>query len=81
MSTPYHSAFQVGARVVVAAREDLERFRKEWIYHNKLTDEQLEYSGVAARVARVMYYHGGDPLYSLEDVPGIWHEVCLTAAG
>ena len=30
---------------------------------------------------RVGYYHGGDVLYELEGVPGVWHEVCLRKAG
>ena len=30
---------------------------------------------------RVGFYHGGDALYELEGVPGVWHEVCLRKAG
>jgi hypothetical protein len=28
----------------------------------------------------VGFYHGGDPLYSLDGVPGVWHERCLVLA-
>lgn len=27
----------------------------------------------------VGFYHGGDELYGLEGVPGLWHKQCLTA--
>ena len=30
--------------------------------------------GVEAGVA---FYHGGDPLYKLAGIPGLWHEQCL----
>jgi hypothetical protein len=30
-------------------------------------------------VTSVRYYHGGDVLYELEGIPGIWHEACLTS--
>jgi hypothetical protein len=26
----------------------------------------------------VGFYHGGDVLYVLEGIPGVWHESCLT---
>jgi hypothetical protein len=29
------------------------------------------------RVKEVSFYHGGDQLYILENLPGIWHEQCL----
>lgn len=31
-------------------------------------------------VEKVGFYHGGDPLYKLDGVPGVWHEECLEAA-
>jgi hypothetical protein len=33
-----------------------------------------------ARIATVAFYHGGEVLYTLENIPGIWHEVCLDSA-
>jgi hypothetical protein len=40
---------------------------------------QLEYAGRIAEVESVGFYHGGDELYKLQGLPGIWHEVCLEA--
>jgi hypothetical protein len=39
----------------------------------------LRYAGRTARVRSVSFYHGGDELYELEDIPGIWHEENLSA--
>jgi hypothetical protein len=75
----YQAEFPKGSEVRVASRSELETFQKEWKYHHKLLDEQLEYAGTIARVARISFYHGGDELYELEGVRGIWHECCLTA--
>jgi hypothetical protein len=38
---------------------------------------QLEAAGKAAQVKSVGFYHGGDELYELEDLPGLWHEANL----
>ena len=76
---PYAATFSPGATIQIVARLQLETFRSAWHYHHPLTDEQLEWAGRRAVVAEVFYYHGGDPLYSLRDVPGMWHEPCLTA--
>jgi hypothetical protein len=59
---------------------DLHEFRRTWRWHNPLAIEQLEYAGSLARVKSVGFYHGEDELYSLDDVPGLWHEACLTPA-
>ena len=32
-----------------------------------------------ARVKEVTFFHGGDEIYSLEGMPGVWHEACLRA--
>jgi hypothetical protein len=76
----YKSAFVQGARVRVAERALLERFMKEWKYHHKLQPEQLTYADAVAVVEKVCFYHGGDVLYNLKDIPGIWHEQCLLDA-
>lgn len=81
-STPkdiYKSAFVQGTRVRVAERAFLERFMNEWKYHHKLQPEQLAYAGTVAVVEKVSFYHGGDVLYNLKDIPGTWHEQCLLA--
>jgi hypothetical protein len=75
---PYEPQFEVGAQVRILPREELERFRTEWAYHNPLRTEQLDYGGAHAQVAEVGFYHGGEPLYRLSDIPGVWHEQCLS---
>lgn len=77
MSGPYESAFAVGAPVRIISAEDLARFRRTWTFHHPLTDEQLAAAGAKAIVSEVGFYHGGDPLYVLEGIPGFWHEPCL----
>jgi hypothetical protein len=55
----------------------LETFRREWRLHHALTEEQLQFAGRGARVKDVSFYHGGAELYTLEGIPGLWHEACL----
>jgi len=76
----YNCEFPPGTLVRIAERTFLEQFKRDWRLHHKLAAEQLDYGGRTARVRRVSVYHGGDELYELEEIPGIWHEVCLTAA-
>jgi hypothetical protein len=57
----------------------LEEFARDWKYHHQLEHEQMEFAGTPAAVKKVSFYHGGDVLYVLESVPGIWHESCLAA--
>ena len=75
----YHERFAVGAPVRIASRATLETFQRQWTYHHPLTAEQLAFADHEAVVAEVAFYHGGDPLYSLAGIPGIWHEPCLAA--
>ena len=77
---PYKETFPKGTRVRVADRTFLERFMNEWKYHHKLQQEQLAYADREARVESVGFYHGGDPVYKLEGIPGIWLEQCLRPA-
>jgi hypothetical protein len=74
---PYSAAFEVGTTVQIADPATLEQFLSTWKYHSPLQKEQLAYADRTANVSKVSYYHGGDALYVLEDVPGIWHEQCL----
>ena len=67
----YQEKFPVGTTVRIAERAELERFRREWQFHDKLEAEQLSYAGQTARVRDVGFYHGGDALYHLDGVPGI----------
>ena len=77
---PYKEAFLKGTKVRVASHNFLVQLKGAWKYHHKLTPEQLEYADRAATVEGVGFYHGGDPLYKLESIPGLWHEQCLRLA-
>lgn len=77
---PYVEQFPVGTRVQVAERAQLERFHAAWHDHHPLAPEQLEYAGHSAVVSEAGFYHGGDVLYVLDGIPGIWHEACLVRA-
>jgi hypothetical protein len=71
--------FEVGSEVRTADRNFLEEFLEAGQYHNELEPEQLEYAGRTAKVKGVEFFHGGDEIYTLEGVPGVWHEECLSA--
>lgn len=73
----YREKYPVGNIVQVAKRDFLEDFMQTWKFHHRLQPEQLAHAGVVGKVKSVGFYHGGDVLYEIEDVPGIWHECCL----
>ena len=73
----YRSLFEVGSPVRVQPLNALHAFRSSWKLHHPLTDEQIAFADQSAIVATIGYYHGGDVLYTLMGVPGIWHEQCL----
>jgi hypothetical protein len=77
----YDAAFPVGTRVRVADRAALDAFLISWRYHHPIGPEQVECAGREAIVRAVGYYHGGAPLYELNEVPGTWHEELLARAG
>lgn len=77
MKDLYTATFPTGSKVRIADREFLENFLATWKYHHKLLPEQLAYANTVATVQKVGFYHGGDQLYNLEGIPGIWHEECL----
>jgi hypothetical protein len=72
--------FEVGSQVRIADRAFLEAFLEAGQYHNELEPEQLEYADRVATVQSVSFFHGGDEIYQLEGIPGVWHEECLRAA-
>jgi hypothetical protein len=80
-SGPYKEGFPKGSRVRIADRAFLERFMTEWKFHHKLQAEQLAYAGREATVHAVSFYHGGDAVYVLDGVPGVWLEPCLHGDG
>ena len=71
---PYKESFPEGSQVRIVDRLALDQFRRTWKFHNPLKSEQMAFAGVTAKVANVSFYHGGDPLYVLEGIPGFWHE-------
>jgi hypothetical protein len=75
----YKAEFPQGSKVRIVSRSFLEEFLKTWTLHNKLEPDQLAYAGQVAEVESVGFYHGGDELYRLKGIPGIWHEQCLEA--
>ena len=72
--------FTVGSEVRIADHGFLEEFLEAGQYHNELEPEQLDYAGRVAKVKSVEFFHGGDEIYTLEGIPGVWHEECLSAA-
>ena len=74
---PTKRSTQKGSRVKIASRPAPEQFLREWKYHNKLQPEQLNYSDQSAEVESIGFYHGGDELYKLKGIPGVWHLRCL----
>jgi len=78
---PYRAEFPKGSTVRIASRSVLEGFlRPVWVYHHPLEPSQLDWAERTAKVADVGFYHGGDELYQLDNVPGIWHEQCLVSS-
>jgi hypothetical protein len=77
---PYKAEYPEGSRVRIASRGTLEEFMRSWTHHNKLQPEQLDYADRIARVESVGFYHGGNELYKLQGIPGVWHEQCLPDA-
>jgi hypothetical protein len=78
--TPYKETFPVGTLVRVADRAALDRFMTSWLYHHRLQPEQLAYADRVTTVEEVGFYHGGDPVYTLAGLPGLWLEQCLRAS-
>jgi hypothetical protein len=77
MAEAYTAKFLQRTKVRIAPRGVLESFKQSWKYHHKLESNQLGYAGLVAEIKSVGFYHGGDVLYELKDIPGIWHEQCL----
>jgi hypothetical protein len=69
--------YPAGALVRVVSPRELERFFRSWKFDHPLRPEQLQYGGQSARVVRSMMYGGGNILYELDGIPGIWHEACV----
>jgi hypothetical protein len=74
---PYQERFPIGREVQIKNRDYLERFRLSWRLHHPLQLEQIDCARRITVVKKVSSYHGGEVLYELEHLPGIWHESCL----
>jgi hypothetical protein len=74
---PYREDFPKGSKVKIVSRAKLERFRESWKLHHQLEAEQINYADRIAIVETVGFYHGADEIYTLRDIPGIWHGQCL----
>ena len=74
----YHADFPAGAAVRIAPLEVLATFKRpDYRYHHPILEPQLAFAASEGKILRVGFYHGGDVLYELEGIPGIWHEKCL----
>lgn len=73
----YREEFRKGSKVKIVSRAKLQRFRESWKLHHRLEAQQLNYADRMAIVESVGFYHGGDEIYTLRDIPGIWHGQCL----
>ena len=69
--------FETGTEVRIADRAFLEQFLEAGQYHHELEAEQLDFADRVAKVGKVEFFHGGDEIYTLEGIPGVWHEECL----
>ncbi len=73
----YNERFPKGSKVRIASRAALEEFIATWNFHHKLRPHQFEFADQVATVKSVGFYHGGDPVYELENIPGFWLDPCL----
>lgn len=73
----YDEDFPVGSKVRIVDAASLREFQRTWKHHHKLDPSQLANADDVAEVEGVSFYHGGDVLYKLKGVGGIWHEPCL----
>jgi hypothetical protein len=62
-----------------ADRDVLDAFRRDWRWHHPFEETQLPFAGQTTQIKKVSFYHGGEELYELAGVPGIWHGQCLRA--
>jgi hypothetical protein len=74
---PYKEKYPAGTKIRIASVERLLEFKRTWKYHHPILDEQIKAAGKAAKVKGVSFYHGGDALYTLQEVGGTWHEQVL----
>ena len=76
----YKERFPPGSLVRIRDVDQLREFQASWKWHHPLEDDRIQFAGREVRVTSVGFYHGGDALYTLDRVPGTWHEACLESA-
>jgi hypothetical protein len=74
---PYQERYLAGTNIRIGSVERLLEFKRTWKYHHPISDEQIKAAGKVAKVKGASFYHGGDVLYALEGIGGIWHEQVL----
>jgi hypothetical protein len=76
---PYRERFPVGTRVQIVQYDALKLFMNTYHLHHALVAEQLRYAGLLTDVTAVGFYHGGEPVYTLDHAGDFgWLEACLT---
>ncbi len=80
MAAAHAENFPVGTLVSIAERETLKGFLSAGTQHHPLTPDQLEYAGFKSVVREVGFDDVGNPVYSLQNIPGTWYEGCLRAS-
>jgi len=78
---PCKEQFPVGTKVQVKDEGSLRQFQERCKSRRPISLEQIETAGQVDVVTNVGFYRGGDVLYKLQRLPGIWHEECLEPAG
>jgi hypothetical protein len=73
----YKEDFPVGSKVRIASREFLGNFERSWKYRQPLESSRLHHASEVATVSAAGFYHEGNVLYQLRDMPGSTrHEAC-----
>ncbi|HWY62745.1 MAG TPA: hypothetical protein VNW15_12665 [Rhizomicrobium sp.] len=70
--------YQIGEIVLIDSPESLAAFARTWKRHHPLHPRQFAFAGQTAKIANSLLYHGGDILYELEGIPGLWHQQLLS---
>jgi hypothetical protein len=73
----YHALYPAGTWVQVAPRDVLETLARTWLYRQDFRPEQLTHAGRVAQVQDISCYFAGDAVYRCNELPGMWHELCL----
>ena len=70
--------FEVGSEVRIADRAFSRVFSKPGSTTTSSSPSSSNTPAASAKVKDVTFFHGGDEIYTLEGIPGVWHEECLS---